>query len=416
MTPSEIKLGYSLLEYLRGSARNRDVNKFNVIGKSTKGEFEMSLGRDVPPDDKQTLIWIWDELKRARLINATGTDLVNPEDWVRVSPRGLTISESDFDVFFSEETPKGKTTGKLIDAVTGILQRAELDADLGEMANQEGDELPVSFVMIDLDHFKTFNDTYGHTTGDEVLNKVAQTVARVVQPKGEAYRYGGEEISVILPNHTLAEATAVAERVRNEIESARIDSLPECCVTASLGVAAIPETSETSKDMVADADRALYEAKGKGRNRVCCATKQTSGVPVRHTVTPKLEGDLNVWVGLQSGNRLWYLLNVENQTNVELRVERISIEHDDVALTEPAFPKDGEHWNVPAKGRQVIGWYPQTNPGDSLVRLFPNEEIQFSSWINVVLSIAIGTERYKYRQKLAVKVFATNGEVKQLAG
>jgi diguanylate cyclase (GGDEF)-like protein len=416
VTPDEIKLGCRLLEHLRASARNRDVNKFNVIGKSTKGEFEIWLGKDMSPDDKQTLIWIWDELKRARLINATGTDLVNPEDWVRASSRGLTISESEFDALFSEATSEHKRAGKLIDAVTGILQRAELDVDLAELANQEGDELPVGFLMIDLDHFKAFNDTYGHATGDEVLNKVAQIIARVVQGKGEAYRYGGEEISVILRNHTLAEATAAAERVRNEIESARIDSLPECRVTASLGVAAIPETSEISKDMVADADRALYEAKRTGRNRVCFATKQTSGAPVRHTVTPKLEGDLNVWVGLQSGNRLWYLLNVENQTDVELRVERVSIEHDDVALTEPAFPKDGENWLVTAKGRLVIGWYPQTNPGDSLVRLFPNEGIQFSSWINVVLSIAIGAERYKYRQKLAVKVFATNGEVKQLAG
>lgn len=76
--------------------------------------------------------------------------------------------------------------------------------------------------MIDLDHFMNFNDTYGHSVGDEVLKATAQVVATVVGGKGEAYRYGGEEISVILPNHALVEAAAVAERIRNEIERVRI--------------------------------------------------------------------------------------------------------------------------------------------------------------------------------------------------
>lgn len=82
MTADEIKLGYLLLEHLRVVTRDRAVHKFNVIGKSTKGEFELWLRRDISPSERESLIWIWDELKRARLINATGTDLVNPDDWV----------------------------------------------------------------------------------------------------------------------------------------------------------------------------------------------------------------------------------------------------------------------------------------------------------------------------------------------
>jgi len=171
---------------------------------------------------------------------------------------------------------------RLIDAVTGILQRGELDADLAKIANRNSDDSPVSFVMIDLDHFKTFNDTYGHPAGDEILRAVAQKIAAVVRGKGEAYRYGGEEMSVILPNHTLAEATAVAERIRNEIAGARVASLGDCTVTASLGVANVPETSDTNT-IITDADRALYEAKHSGRNRVCSAAKENSGVPVPPT-------------------------------------------------------------------------------------------------------------------------------------
>lgn len=183
-------------------------------------------------------------------------------------------------------------TERLIDPVTGIFQRAELDADVAKMKDRKSDDLPVSFVMIDLDHFKKFNDSYGHTVGDEVLKAVAQKIATVVRGKGEAYRYGGEEITVILPNHTLVEANAAAERIRNEIASARIASLPDCSVTASLGVATIPDTSETLTAVVTDADRAMYTAKNSGRNRVCSAAKEDSGAPVQPKAATKSKNEL----------------------------------------------------------------------------------------------------------------------------
>lgn len=292
MSPDEIKLGYLLLKFLRLSTRDRSVNKFNVIGRSGRGEFEMWLGKDVLPHEKQTLIWVWDEVKRARLINATGTDLVSPDDWVILSPRGQTISESDFAAMFADESLERTENGKLIDAVTGILQRGELDADLAKIGVRKSDDSPVSFVMIDLDHFKTFNDNYGHAAGDEILRAVAQKIATVVRGKGEVYRYGGEEITVILPNHSLLEATTVAERIRSEIASIRIASLPDCSVTASLGVATTPETSETVETVALDADRAMYEAKHLGRNRVRSAAKEDSGVRVQPKAAIKPKNEL----------------------------------------------------------------------------------------------------------------------------
>jgi diguanylate cyclase (GGDEF)-like protein len=281
VSPDEIKLGYRLLEFLRTSTRSRPGNKFNVIGRSGKGELEMWLGNDFVPDEKQTLIWVWEELKRARLINATGTDLINPDDWVTVSPKGRIVSESDFAAMFADESRGRLQAGKLIDAVTGLFQRGELDADLAKIRDRKGDDAPVSFVMIDLDHFKTFNDNYGHLAGDEILRAVAQKIATVARGKGEAYRYGGEEISVILPNHSLVEALTVAERIRAEIASVRIAALPNCSVTASLGIATIPSTSESVETLTVDADRALYEAKDLGRNRVHSAAKEASGAPIQ---------------------------------------------------------------------------------------------------------------------------------------
>ena len=416
MTSDEIKLGFLLLQHLRAATPNRPAHKFNAIGRSTRGEFESWLGRDISPAEKQLLIWIWDELKRVRLIIATGTDLVNPDDWVVVSPKGVSISESDFAAMFRDELSDAGKNQRLVDAVTGIFQRAELDADLDGIDAEQPGGLPLGFIMIDLDHFKNFNDTYGHGVGDEVLRATAQAVASVARGKGEVYRYGGEEISVILPNHALAEAAAVAERIRNEIEAVRIDSIPDVCVTASIGVAAMPETSANKKGMVADADRALYEAKDKGRNRVCCAMKEASGTVVQRKALARLEGDLNLRVTLRSGSRSWYLLSVENQTNVDVKVERISIERDGINLTEPALPKDGDNWVLPANQTRPIGWRPETNPGDSLVKLFTEEGIQFSTWVNVMLRVRVGTERHDYQQKLAVRVFATNGDVKQITG
>lgn len=292
MSSDEIKLGYLLLTFLRSYTRDRPANKFNVIGRSGRGDFEMWLNKDVPPHEKQILIWVWDELKRARLINATGTDLVNPDDWVIASAKGQTISESEFAAMFTDKPRERTGTEKLVDALTEIFQRGELDADLAKIGDRKGDDPPVSFVMADLDHFKTFNDNYGHPVGDEVLRAVAKKIVTVIRGKGEAYRYGGEEISVVLPNHSVEEATAVAERIRNEIASIRIASLPDCSVTASLGVATIPDTSEAVETMVLDADRAMYDAKHSGRNRVRAADKQQSGLRVQPKAATKPKNEL----------------------------------------------------------------------------------------------------------------------------
>ncbi len=248
----------------------------------------------------------------------------------------MTISEADFAAMFPDEPAGAGRNQRLVDAVMGIFQRAELDADLDRIAVEQGSGSPMSFLMIDLDHFKSFNDAYGHGVGDEVLKVVAQTVAMAVRGKGEAYRYGGEEISVILPNHVLGEASVVAERIRTEIESARVESIPDACVTASIGVAAIPQTSANKDDMLTDADRALYQAKDNGRNRVCCATKAASGTPVQRKTPARLDDDLQesipkadafeiIFDPENPGRQFWSLRTIEgfsSQTHgIEYRVK-----------------------------------------------------------------------------------------------
>lgn len=122
--------------------------------------------------------------------------------------------------------------------------------------------LSLSCLMLDVDRFKSINDTFGHATGDEVLVEVARLVRAGTRSVDLAARYGGEEFVVLLPETDLARAQAIAERIRASVEALRLgEGRPE--VTISIGAA-----SGASRELVEQADRALYEAKHRGRNRV----------------------------------------------------------------------------------------------------------------------------------------------------
>jgi two-component system cell cycle response regulator len=125
---------------------------------------------------------------------------------------------------------------------------------------------------MDVDNFKLFNDLYGHQVGDEVLQEVATVLAHEVRDGDTAYRYGGEEFGVLLRESDAAEGQQAAERFRSRIEAAFADRGWAAGVTASFGVAAFSEAVSTEKRLVEAADRALYEAKHAGRNRVVVAS------------------------------------------------------------------------------------------------------------------------------------------------
>ncbi|NTW06129.1 MAG: diguanylate cyclase, partial [Peptococcaceae bacterium] len=131
----------------------------------------------------------------------------------------------------------------------------------------------ISIIMCDIDHFKIYNDTYGHIEGDECLRKVAATLSKTLRrPADMVARYGGEEFVVILPNTDLNGAMSIAETLRSEIEAENIDHINSKVsnkVTISLGVASvIPVESLDAKALLDCADQALYKAKESGRNRV----------------------------------------------------------------------------------------------------------------------------------------------------
>jgi diguanylate cyclase (GGDEF)-like protein/PAS domain S-box-containing protein len=157
------------------------------------------------------------------------------------------------------------------DSLTGLLTRhqffnlAEIEVDRALRYNR-----PLSLIMVDIDHFKNVNDTYGHMIGDQVLRTLSvDCFLSVLRKMDLAGRYGGEEIVLLLPETTLSSAVSVAERIRNLVNNTVVNSpYGPIQTTISLGVATLENSITTVQQLIATADKALYNAKEKGRNRV----------------------------------------------------------------------------------------------------------------------------------------------------
>lgn len=161
-----------------------------------------------------------------------------------------------------------------IDSLTGIANRRRLDEALDSLFKEsarKGEALAAA--MIDIDHFKAYNDRYGHPAGDDCLRLVARTLEECLErPIDLAARYGGEEFLVLLPGTGQEGAAVVAERIRSAIEARALphsESRVADHVTVSVGYASLrPQPGQEASLLVGAADRALYAAKQRGRNRI----------------------------------------------------------------------------------------------------------------------------------------------------
>ena len=171
----------------------------------------------------------------------------------------------------------------LTDPLTSLANRKSFDQAMKTaLAAAAETQTPTALMMLDIDHFKSFNDTYGHLTGDQVLRLVALCVKQTVKGQDVAARYGGEEFAVILPNTGLRDALKVAEHVRSAVMGKELmkrstgESLGR--VTVSMGVASV-RASDTAQTLIERADACLYAAKRAGRNRVICEADLNSATP-----------------------------------------------------------------------------------------------------------------------------------------
>lgn len=158
----------------------------------------------------------------------------------------------------------------LTDALTGMHNRRYFDDALREYIEEfRRINRPVGLMLLDLDHFKQVNDTYGHDVGDEVLRAVATCLKGVTRYHDVAARLGGEEFAVVAPNMDGERLTKFAERIRGAIANMAVQTgNTRLNVTTSLGLA-VWDGSETAEEFYRRADRLLYQAKSMGRNRIC---------------------------------------------------------------------------------------------------------------------------------------------------
>lgn len=160
------------------------------------------------------------------------------------------------------------------DSLTGLFNRRHLETTIPQILRRaQRHPHPIGIIMLEADHFKGFNDTYGHDFGDQVLQSIAQVLIAEIRSSDLACRYGGEEFTLILPQSSLAETRARGETLCQQIRQLRLrhQGQPGPQITASLGVACFPQHGLTSDKLLQKANQALSEAKAQGHDRVICA-------------------------------------------------------------------------------------------------------------------------------------------------
>jgi len=184
----------------------------------------------------------------------------------------LTLSKSEISNL--QQSLEAIRAESLTDPLTGLGNRKYFDRSIeiavqNALANGE----PLSLLMFDIDHFKSFNDSYGHLTGDQVLRLVGMSLKQTIKGQDITARYGGEEFVVLLPNTALRQALTVADHIRRAIMSKELKkkSTGEILgrVTISVGVSMLKPDDDTDS-LIERADACLYAAKRNGRNRVVC--------------------------------------------------------------------------------------------------------------------------------------------------
>jgi len=177
------------------------------------------------------------------------------------------VDEQKFEL---EQANKELSELAMRDGLTGLINHRTFQERLAdEFARTERHFSPLSLLMIDVDHFKAYNDAFGHPAGDALLKRLAELLADSARASDIVARYGGEEFAILLPVTDTAGAVELAERLRIRIETADWQSAG---ITVSVGVAACGRDRQTPGQLLAHADKALYKSKADGRNRVTIAS------------------------------------------------------------------------------------------------------------------------------------------------
>jgi len=206
-----------------------------------------------------------------RTLEAVGSSLVknNVVEAVIVNYRDITERKWAEDMLRQSEQRYMELS--IIDDLTQIYNSRHFYAQLEkEMERSNRYDQPLTLLLLDLDKFKIFNDTYGHVEGDYVLSRLGQVIKRCLRDSDSAYRYGGEEFTIILPVTTSNDGFVTAERIQNEFRREVFTPIPgkEVVVTMSIGLSQY-KSNENMKEFVHRVDKLMYQAKQNGRDRIC---------------------------------------------------------------------------------------------------------------------------------------------------
>jgi len=198
------------------------------------------------------------------------TDDVSDDTYKKISHTELAIHDIATHIALSIKTPSLHERA-VLDGLTGLYSRSHFENQMKNytnLARRYGKTF--ALIMMDIDHFKLVNDLHGHLAGDVVLNKVAALIKQSVRDCDSVYRYGGEEITVILPETSAVQSQVIAERLRLAIaNTVFMAGRNKIRVTVSQGLAELNRSSNSSRELISRADQALYAAKAFGRNKTC---------------------------------------------------------------------------------------------------------------------------------------------------
>ena len=167
-------------------------------------------------------------------------------------------------------------TQSLRDSLTGLFNRRYLEVSLArDLTRAIRRSQPLAVLMLDVDHFKRFNDSFGHDAGDTLLAQFGELLATLARSEDVACRYGGEEFTIVMQEADAALALDRAEDIRRQVAEMQVlhrnQNLGQ--VTVSIGIASYPQDGDSPEQLLRRADRALYTAKHNGRNQVCVADR-----------------------------------------------------------------------------------------------------------------------------------------------
>ncbi len=275
---------------------------------------------------------------------------------------------------------------------------------------------PLSLLVVDFDKFKDVNDTFGHDVGDEVLKGVASAIKTVCKGKGRCYRWGGDELTVLLPNHATSEAAAVAERLRDTVAEIKFRNYPNK-VTLSIGVASYPGSCSSGDELFRAADDATRAAKEAGRDRVCIAGGAVGESPASPTTKlslaerTKRAERVRVWVRSIVARNGGVTVDVVNKLEEEIAVGEITLQSSGYDITEPVFAPGNGLWKIGARSGWSIYFNCQPDPAAALIRMNDDKGLFFKTELRVVMIYSVLGHSRELSQGIPVQVNVTGREI-----